>query len=742
MEFPTNDLPHGFGHSGGYSNSSAIMESLDGFMINREGLDTDSNNYSQPKLKSKTPKYFRPDVTLTNVLQEDKFTSLKLGASTENGNLTRSFLLLDGNEQMKVSSGSEFVTKLGCDPGSRVKVVSIFGNTGDGKSFTLNQTFFRGEEVFRTSCEQTSCTLGVWAAYDPRMKVICLDTEGLLGSTSQENQRTRLLLKVLAVSDIVVYRTRAERLHNDIFKFLGWASRAYTQHFQGALAAVGGGAGGGLEGGRPLSALGPAVILFHETHNTRTLHSSANESPEDIVRSRFAQLQLEMDAFSSVRYVGVRTEVPPTSFHEFHAAVNGQLDNTTVRSAREPTFVYATLKALNDKFSGAISTQTEALCLDQYFTCGSVCLSCEGRCQRSMGHTADGTPHSSSKKCRYQHQYDNCVYVCKACYQNGKEEIVTARYTSASDSSWFGLAKYAWSGSVIECPNCGEIYRSRQFWYGNNQPEAGAVRTEIQHVWPGVSMPNQSTHNSAQRVLDSVNYLADAVASLGSPPTRAISAMCADYIAPKYWKPNHEIKVCVVCRKYFGTSERIHHCRQCGDGVCGVCSTRARAVPERGWPEPVRVCDICYESRPPSQLTSTAAASDANSDCLNGNESSVSSELSLDDANDTIPRKCGEVVVNTISSVVSVLEHPKSWIKESARPAYWVRDCDVKACCVCQESLAAGVLAVGGRPAFHHCRDCGQGVCDKCSQQRRPVPHRNWDQPVRVCDNCFADRRA
>lgn len=42
-----------------------------------------------------------------------------------------------------------------------------------------------------------SCTLGVWAAYDPELRVICLDTEGLLGTTTQENQRTRLLLKVI-----------------------------------------------------------------------------------------------------------------------------------------------------------------------------------------------------------------------------------------------------------------------------------------------------------------------------------------------------------------------------------------------------------------------------------------------------------------------------------------------------------------------------------------------------------------
>jgi len=97
----------------------------------------------------------------------------------------------------QVSSDEQFLRRLNCDTSMRVKVVSVFGNTGDGKSHTLNHTFFNGVEVFHTSSEQDACTLGVWAAFDPHLRVICLDTEGLLGSTSHENQRTRLLLKVI-----------------------------------------------------------------------------------------------------------------------------------------------------------------------------------------------------------------------------------------------------------------------------------------------------------------------------------------------------------------------------------------------------------------------------------------------------------------------------------------------------------------------------------------------------------------
>lgn len=262
---------------------SAIMESIDTpSLFGQSRLMQGSYSEGKKSLNS-----LPPDVTLTT-----EFTSLKLGTRFDKNN-RGSFLLLDGKENLKVTSAEQFLGRLNCDSSTRVKVVSVFGKTGDGKSHTLNHTFFKGKEVFHTSSEQDSCTLGVWAAYDPHLRVICLDTEGLLGSTSHENQRTRLLLKVLAVSDIVIYRTRSERFHSDLFTFLGSASRAYTQHFQAALQAV----GHRSEFGGPLSALGPAVIIFHETRHTRTLQASLTESAEDFLRNRFAQSKLEIEAF-------------------------------------------------------------------------------------------------------------------------------------------------------------------------------------------------------------------------------------------------------------------------------------------------------------------------------------------------------------------------------------------------------------------------------------------------------------
>ena len=194
-----------------------------------------------------------------NIMSSKKKTVIKSSSP--------SFLLLNEYEQMQMEDSREFADRLGCGADEMVKVVSIFGNTGEGKSHTLNFTFFGGNEVFKTSPAQNSCTIGIEAAYDPKNKVITIDTEGLLGVSENNNRRTRLLLKVLAISDVIIYRTRAERLHNDLFTFLGDASRAYGLHFAAELREA------SKRSGLCYSPtdLGPVVVVFHETC-TRTCY--------------------------------------------------------------------------------------------------------------------------------------------------------------------------------------------------------------------------------------------------------------------------------------------------------------------------------------------------------------------------------------------------------------------------------------------------------------------------------------
>ena len=281
------------------------------------------------------------EVTKSNKKAEKTSTaSLSSSSDQDEDRVHDSFLVLDENEQMQINSVDDFARQLGCSPDSHVKVVSIFGNTGEGKSHTLNFTFFGGKEVFKTSPAQSSCTIGIWAAYDRRNKVITIDTEGLLGVSENNNRRTRLLLKVLAISDVIIYRTRAERLHNDLFSFLGDASRAYGQHFHTELREA------SKRSGQCFTPtdLGPVVVVFHETIHTTVLQRLEEKSPEDELRRRFQSLNLTTESYSAFEYVGTQTKIPPTSFKELQNAMRRHLDNTMVRSARKVSIVFGALK--------------------------------------------------------------------------------------------------------------------------------------------------------------------------------------------------------------------------------------------------------------------------------------------------------------------------------------------------------------------------------------------------------------
>lgn len=53
----------------------------------------------------------------------------------------------------------------------------------------------------------------------------------------------------------------------------------------------------------------------------------------------------------------------------------------------------------------------------------------------------------------------------------------------------------------------------------------------------------KGTQNAAQRVVDGVTYLTEAVSSISAKPTKIVSRWVADQIAPTYWVPNFKITV-------------------------------------------------------------------------------------------------------------------------------------------------------------------------------------------------------
>jgi zinc finger FYVE domain-containing protein 1 len=615
-----------------------------------------------------------------------------------------------------------------------VKCVSIFGNTGDGKSHTLNHTFFNGRQIFQTSQKQETCTVGVWCAYDSVTNSLIFDTEGLLGATTNENKRMRLLLKVMAISDVIIYRTRAERLHNDLFKFLSDASVAYLKYFNKELKAAA--AKLKLD---TLSSLGPCCVIFHETQHTEPLNDEIDMNGHQRTVShqlaeRFTKLELSYEAFSSIEYVGTRTSfnfnskqmIASTDFTKLAQAVRDLLRNNSVRPPRKLTSIYHVLKVLNDKFNGNINKNQINTFADEYFTCSALCLSCGKRCQNSINHLKDGVLHGNSEKCHYDHQYDNKVYVCKLCHEAGKEVVVIPKTAASNDNSLVGIVKYTYSGYVLECPHHGVIYRSRKYWYGNPDPES-VVRTELKHIWSGQQNNVGTSHNLSRKIIDNVTYLGDTLQSVSAKPTMIAKQWIADQVAPIYWVPNSEIIDCYNCHKPFiDLLEKKHHCRGCGKGFCNKCSSKRKIISWWSPTEQVRVCDVChakdYIEEPiiPNQNTS------------NANQVYPLANLGITGTNDVIVRKMTETVQETIGLITYATKIPLDVLKESARPSYWKPDSECVKCAICKRDFNEMLL-------LHHCRSCGNGICSNCSPHLRPVPSRGWETPVRVCNNCVSN---
>uniref|UniRef100_A0A5B7CF94 FYVE-type domain-containing protein n=1 Tax=Davidia involucrata TaxID=16924 RepID=A0A5B7CF94_DAVIN len=63
---------------------------------------------------------------------------------------------------------------------------------------------------------------------------------------------------------------------------------------------------------------------------------------------------------------------------------------------------------------------------------------------------------------------------------------------------------------------------------------------------------------------------------------------------------------------------------------------------------------------------------------------------------------------------------------------HWVPDETVTKCTACGTDFGAFVRK-------HHCRNCGDIFCDKCTQGRIALTADEYAQPVRVCDQCLAE---
>lgn len=78
------------------------------------------------------------------------------------------------------------------------------------------------------------------------------------------------------MSDVIIYKTDAGRLHSDMFMFLSESSSAFQQHFSKELRDV-------IERSKmsvTTNSIAPAAIVFHETRRTELLGEERPQSTD------------------------------------------------------------------------------------------------------------------------------------------------------------------------------------------------------------------------------------------------------------------------------------------------------------------------------------------------------------------------------------------------------------------------------------------------------------------------------
>lgn len=51
-------------------------------------------------------------------------------------------------------------------------------------------------------------------------------------------------------------------------------------------------------------------------------------------------MNIDLEAFSSLRYIGIQTQHPPTDYSHVKNALYSEIENTAVRSARQPDVIF------------------------------------------------------------------------------------------------------------------------------------------------------------------------------------------------------------------------------------------------------------------------------------------------------------------------------------------------------------------------------------------------------------------
>ncbi len=182
--------------------------------------------------------------------------------------------------------------------------------------------------------------------------------------------------------------------------------------------------------------------------------------------------------------------------------------------------------------------------------------------------------------------------------------------------------------------------------------------------------------------------------------------------------PDQALPFCCSCKAAFGAFRWRHHCRACGLLFCSDCTSAQMRLPPafRQGQSPMRVCLCC--------AAFGAARGSGFGD--------------MEDAGLVSPAIVYRAVIGVIASLDGGGAAGAPAIGIGGGAAAAALRVDLKAsgdvCCEC-------LRAFEGKPklARHHCRRCGQAVCEECSPDMRPLPEAGFAEPVRQCTTCVRD---
>uniref|UniRef100_A0AAV1T9P2 FYVE-type domain-containing protein n=1 Tax=Peronospora matthiolae TaxID=2874970 RepID=A0AAV1T9P2_9STRA len=153
-----------------------------------------------------------------------------------------------------------------------------------------------------------------------------------------------------------------------------------------------------------------------------------------------------------------------------------------------------------------------------------------------------------------------------------------------------------------------------------------------------------------------------------TPPTPTSSSLRSSGLSPPQWRPDAASASCLCCGNTFSIwTRRRHHCRACGELVCGECSPFSVRLPELGYKGRVRVCTHCHALAEVPTTTTTTMASSGSMASLSGLESAaVSSESSENE-------QVGDVQEELIFCAVDVLTQTSRTKRSKVQYQYFVQ---------------------------------------------------------------------